>query len=102
MKANGTRWGWQNPRFGTSGLQIRWDGGYALGGISLGLEAIDITQNRSLNVSNVVNIAAAIGGVFFWEVGLAYMALEAGSYLITGQSFGENLDNIIGKPIHSW
>ena len=77
-------------------------GGYALGGISLGLEAIDITQNRSLNVSNVVNIAAAIGGVFFWEVGLAYMALEAGSYLITGQSFGENLDNIIGKPIHSW
>lgn len=26
MKANGTRWGWQNPRFGTSGLQIRWDG----------------------------------------------------------------------------
>jgi len=26
MKANGTRWGWQNPRFGTSGLQIRWSG----------------------------------------------------------------------------
>ena len=26
MKANGTRWGWQNPRFGTSGLQIRWCG----------------------------------------------------------------------------
>ena len=26
MKANGTRWGWQNPRFGTSGLQIRWNG----------------------------------------------------------------------------
>ena len=26
MKANGTRWGWQIPRFGTSGLQIRWSG----------------------------------------------------------------------------
>ena len=26
MKANGTRWGWQIPVFGTSGLQIRWCG----------------------------------------------------------------------------
>ena len=26
MKANGTRWGWQIPRFGSSELQIRWSG----------------------------------------------------------------------------
>ena len=26
LKANGTQWGWQIPRFGTSGLQIRWNG----------------------------------------------------------------------------
>lgn len=77
-------------------------GGNALAGLSIGIEALDMAQSRSCNVSNAIGVLAAIGGAFFWEVSLAYMTIETGSYLITGQSFGENIDNWIGKPIFSW
>lgn len=77
-------------------------GGNALAGLSIGIETLDMAQSRSCNVSNAIGVLAAIGGAFFWEVSLAYMTIETGSYLITGQSFGENIDNWIGKPIFSW
>lgn len=77
-------------------------GGHALAGLSIGIEALDMTQSRSCNVSNAIGVLAAIGGAFFWEVSLAYMTIDLGFYLITGQSFGENMDNWVGKPIFSW
>ena len=75
-------------------------GGRALGVLSIGLEGYEMVNNKEVNVSNIVNIGAAAFGIVFWEVSLAYLVIDVGSMVITGNSIGDHIDRWCGGPIY--
>lgn len=75
-------------------------GSKALGVLSIGLEGYEMVNNKEVNVSNIVNIVAAGFGIVFWEVSLAYLVIDVGSMVITGNSIGDHIDRWCGGPIY--
>ena len=74
--------------------------GFVWGTFSIGLEGYQMIDNQEIRVSNCVNIGVAALGMVFWEVSLAYMVIDVGSLLITGNSIGSHIDTWCGGSIY--
>ena len=75
-------------------------GSAALGVFSIGMEGYQMIDNQEISVSNCVNVVVAGLGIVFWQVSLAYMVIDVGSLVITGNSIGSNIDIWCGGSIY--
>ena len=70
--------------------------------LGVGLEVADIGINHQLNTSNLVNGAVAVISIWVAPVGIVYLGVELGSWIFTGNTFSEHIDNWCKEPLYEW
>ena len=70
--------------------------------LGVGLEVVDIGINHQLSTSNVVNGVVAVVSIWVAPVGIVYFGVELGSWIFTGNTFSEHIDNWCKEPLYEW
>ena len=101
QKANGVSQSVKEIKF-ARGTQIGKLGRYGGTAVGIGIEAFDIGLNREINSSNLVGSTVAIASIWCPVIGVGYLAIDLGSQIFTGKTFGEHLNTWTGGPIYEW